>query len=37
MSQNIFDNEIFFTEYVKLRNEKPTISKVIPDLIKQQY
>ncbi|MBU5592703.1 class I SAM-dependent methyltransferase [Clostridium sp. MSJ-4] len=40
MSQNIYDNEIFFTEYMKLRNEKsyndlleqPAISKLLPNV-----
>ena len=40
MSQNIYDNEIFFTEYMKLRNEKsnndlleqPAINKLLPDV-----
>ncbi|MGN9163668.1 class I SAM-dependent methyltransferase [Tissierellaceae bacterium HCP3S3_D8] len=40
MSQNIYDNEIFFTEYMKLRNEKsyndlleqPAINKLLPDI-----
>lgn len=40
MSQNIYDNEVFFTEYTKLRSgknynnylEQPAISKLLPDV-----
>ncbi|WP_207649071.1 hypothetical protein [Lacrimispora sphenoides] len=40
MSQNIYDNELFFKEYMKLRGEKsyndlleqPAMNKLLPDI-----